>query len=75
MGPEGHNPTERLEMGDFCALVDPSSGCSAEVAIWELSSCLSDASHVARLSSYIAVCFGAGRGAPGAGGAAARGGA
>jgi hypothetical protein len=69
MGPEAHNPTERLEMGDLCALV------AGNGAIWAMPSGASEPCHVARLSSYLAVCFGAGKGAPGAGGAAARGGA
>jgi hypothetical protein len=67
-GPVAHNLTERLKMGDLCALVDPSSGCPGSRVIYELPNHLSDASHIARLSSYLAVCFRAG-------GAAAQGGA
>ncbi|HEV8067703.1 MAG TPA: hypothetical protein VGP76_08190 [Planctomycetaceae bacterium] len=74
-GPEAHDPTERLEMGDLCALVDPSSGRLGHGTIWELPSGASEPGHIARLSAYLSVCFGAGRGAPGAGGAGARGGA
>jgi hypothetical protein len=70
-----HTHCERLKMGDFCALVDPSSGASGSEAIGEATSGANDATHIARLASYFAVCFGTGSGAPGAGGAATRGGA
>jgi hypothetical protein len=76
--PASFIPRERLEMGDFGALVDPSSGDSGRGAILESSTTASNASHIARLSGYFAAAFraaGTGSRAPGGGGATARGGA
>lgn len=79
--------SDRSRMGDFCALVDPSSGDRSEALIrdvparafaaFDFNGGVSNAQHVARVADYLVVVFGA-AGArnetPGSGGAAAHGG-
>jgi hypothetical protein len=66
---------EHGERVDCCALVDPFSGVCGDVAC-DFPSGVSDADHVARLTSYFAVVFGltgTESEVPGGGGAAGRG--